>query len=250
MADAAEVIIAPKTLSCSTAEWQARVSCAALYRLVSIFGWDDLVFTHVTARVPGEEEHFLINPYGFLFEEITASKLVKIDIDGNVLGSEGARVNPQGFLIHSTVHRARPDARFVMHLHTVASSAVAAQRCGLLPITQTAMTLLQDVAYHDYEGIDFVEEERARLRRNIGNKSTVLLRNHGLLTIGSTAGAAFMRTYTLERACRMQVAAQAGGDLIHVAEDVISSIDGRSGDDLVWSAMLRRLGRLAPGYDS
>ena len=245
-------------LGCTEAEWQARVDCAALYRLVAMYGWDDLVFTHVSARVPGEDEHFLINPYGLFFDEITASCLLKIDIDGNIVGQTRGRVNRQGFLIHSTVHRARSDARFVMHLHTDSSSAVSAQRCGLLPITQTAMTLFADLAYHDYEGVDFIEEERQRLTNNLGTKHTMLLRSHGLLTLGTTAAAAFGRTHALERACRMQIAAQGGGELIHVGSDIVAGVgrESRYAEDashleaLIWPGLLRRLASRSPGFDT
>jgi ribulose-5-phosphate 4-epimerase/fuculose-1-phosphate aldolase len=243
---------------CSEAEWQTRKECAALYRLVALHGWDDLTFTHVSARVPGEDEHFLINPYGMFFDEITASSLVKIDIDGNILDRTDARINRQGFLIHSTIHGARHDARFVMHLHTGPACAVAAQEQGLLPITQTAMTLLEDMAYHDYEGIDFVQEERERLVRNLGTRHTMLLRNHGTLTIGTTPAATFVRSFFLNRACDMQLLAQSGGAQVRLVQpEIVAAVGRESGykgdaehlQTLVWPGLLRRLERLSPGYD-
>jgi len=245
--------------SMSDAEWQARRECAALYRLVALQGWDDLTFTHVSARVPGEEEHFLINPYGLFFDEITASCLVKIDVEGNIVDNTDVRINRQGFLIHSTIHRARADARFVMHLHTGPACAVAAQEQGLLPITQTAMTLLEDLAYHDYEGIDFLEDERERLVRNLGTRHTMLLRNHGTLTVGTTPASTFVRSFNLNRACDMQLRAQSGGQPIRLVAPEIVAMVGREsnykGDaehlqTLVWPGLLRKLERLAPGYDS
>jgi ribulose-5-phosphate 4-epimerase/fuculose-1-phosphate aldolase len=255
----ATVLGTPASAGMSDAEWQARKDCAALYRLVALYGWDDLVFTHVSARVPGEEEHFLINPYGMFFEEITASCLVKIDVDGNIIDGSDARVNRQGFLIHSTIHRARTDARFVMHLHTGPACAVAAQKQGLLPLTQTALTLMADMAYHDYEGIDFHDDEKARLVANLGARHTMLLRNHGTLTIGKTAAAAFVRSHHLHRACDMQLQAQSGGAAVTlVSDDIVAAVGRESGykgdadhlQTLVWPGLLRRVDRQLPGYDS
>ncbi len=189
----------------SEAEWKVRVDLAAAYRLVALFGWDDLVFTHISARVPESDHHFLINPYGMLFDEITASSLVKIDLEANILLDTGWPVNPAGFTIHSAVHEAREDAGCVMHLHTVDGTAVASSKQGLLPLNQTAQLVIGDLAYHDYEGVAFDHDERPRLQKDLGDHSVVLLRNHGTLTIGETIGAAFTKMYFLERACSMQV---------------------------------------------
>ena len=186
-------------------EWQVRVDLAAAYRLVALYGWDDLIFTHLSARIPGPEHHFLINPYDMMFEEITASSLVKIDMHGNPLGRSEHPVNPAGFTIHSAVHMAREDARAVMHLHTPHGQAVSAMEWGLLPNTQTAMVVAHDVAYHDYEGIATDLGERERLVADLGSKNAMILRNHGTLAVGETVGACFLRLYFLERACEAQV---------------------------------------------
>src|SRR4051812_45209395 len=192
-------------------EWAARVDLAACYRLIAMYGWDDLIFTHISAKVPGPERYFLINPYGMLFDEITASSLVKIDLQGNAVMESPFPVNPAGFIIHSAIHEARADAHCVLHLHTPQGQAVAAQKHGLLPITQTAMTLHGAVAYHDFEGIATDLDERARLVRDLGDKSVMILRNHGTLTVGESVSDAFIRMYFLERACEAQVLALRGG---------------------------------------
>ena len=186
-------------------EWQVRVDLAAAYRLVAFYEWDDVIFTHLSARVPGPEHHFLINPYGLMFEEITASSLVKIGMHRNPLGRAEHPVNPAGFTIHSAVHMAREDARAVMHLHTPHGQAVSAMEWGLLPNTQTAMVVAHDVAYHDYEGIATDLAERERLVADLGSKNAMILRNHGTLAVGETVGACFLRLYFLERACEAQV---------------------------------------------
>ena len=189
----------------SAEEWAVRVDLAAAYRLVALYGWDDLIFTHLSARVPGPDHHFLINPYDMMFDEITASSLVKIDVEGNPVVPTSHPVNPAGFTIHSAVHMARDDAQAVMHLHTPAGQAVSAQAEGLLPHTQTAMTILQDLAYHDYEGIATDLEERERLVEDIGEKNTMILRNHGTLAVGKSVAECFLRLYFLERACDAQI---------------------------------------------
>src|SRR5882757_9661584 len=195
----------------SAEEWQARVDLAALYRLVALHGWDDLIYTHISARIPGPEHHFLINPYGMLFEEITASSLVKIDLEGNILQETPYFINPAGFTIHSAIHHARDDAKFVMHLHTDQGVAVAAQKGGLLPLSQDALIVLPRLAYHDYEGIALNLDERERLVADIGDKHLMLLRNHGTLAVGENAADCWTGMYYLERACQMQLLALTAG---------------------------------------
>ena len=220
--------------SVSAEEWQARVDLAALYRLAALHGWDDLIFTHISHRVPGPEHHFLINPYGFLFEEITASSLVKVDLDGNIIGETPYFINPAGFTIHSAVHAARADATVVMHLHTDDGVAVSAQSEGLLPITQTAMLVIHDLAYHAYEGVALDHDERERIVKDMGTKNNLMLPNHGTLTVGGTAAEAFLRMFFLERACSMQVRAlSAGRPNLHIpskkVQDVVKSQSNREG---------------------
>src|SRR5580698_6118096 len=198
-------------------ERELRVELAACYRLVALFGWDDLVFTHISARVPGEPESFLINPYGMLFEEITASSLVRVDRQGQKLSPSDWPVNPAGFVIHSAVHAARPDVGCVLHVHTNAGVAVSAQKDGLLPISQIATVALSSLGYHDYEGIALRDDEKPRLVRDLGASSALILRNHGLLTAGPSVADAFITMYALQSACEVQVMAQAGGkELVHV----------------------------------
>ena len=240
----------------SPEEWQTRVELAALYRLAALEGWDDLVFTHISARVPGPDHHFLINPYGMYFEEITASSLVKIDLDGKILQTTPYFVNPAGFTIHSAIHAAREDAKFVMHLHTDHGVGVAAQAEGLLPLSQHALIVRPKLAYHDYEGIALDLGERERLVADLGDKVLMLLRNHGTLAVGPTAGDCWTGMYFLERACRLQVMAlSAGRDRVLIAPEaaqaeVASQVRGSMGGPLVWPGSLRRLQRLAPGYDA
>ncbi|MAT34173.1 MAG: class II aldolase [Ponticaulis sp.] len=241
----------------SAEEWEARVNLAALYRLIALHGWDDLIFTHISMRVPGPEHHFLINPYGLLFEEMTASSLVKVDLEGEIVSETPFAINPAGFTIHSAIHAAREDAQCVMHLHTDCGVAVSAQKDGLLPISQHAMIAMHEVAYHDYEGIALNHDERERIVADMGDKSMLILRNHGTLTCGRTAAQTYLRMFYLERACKMQVMAQSGGDLILCGEDVQKVVEGQSNpkgmgilsDKLVWPAVLRRLDRNLPGYD-
>jgi len=240
---------------CSSEEWTTRVNLAAAYRLVAHFGWDDLIFTHISARVPGPEHHFLINPYGLLFEEITASSLIKIDLDGNVMQSTPYSVNPAGFTIHSAIHAVRDDARCVLHLHTPAGMAVSAQAKGLLPLNQTALTVIDELAYHDYEGLAFNLEERPRLVADLGAKSAMLLRNHGTLTLGPSVAAAFLTMYMLERACATQVATLAGGAEIHWPTPEVQALVQRqvvasrgTAEVLAWTPLLRLLDRKDPSY--
>lgn len=240
----------------SEAEWKVRVDLAACYRLVALHGWDDLVFTHISARVPGPEHHFLINPYGMLFEEITASSLVKIDLQANVVLDTGFPVNPAGFTIHSAVHEVREDAQCVMHLHTPDGTAVATMKEGLLPLNQTAQLILGDLAYHDYEGVALDHDERPRLQADLGSRSTMLLRNHGTLTLGASVAEAFTRMYFLERACQMQVRTLSQGRELHPTADTViekNEMIGRMGlaqaaNLLIWPALLRKLERTDPGY--
>jgi ribulose-5-phosphate 4-epimerase/fuculose-1-phosphate aldolase len=240
----------------SEAEWQARVDLAAAYRLVAFYGWDDLIFTHISARIPGPEHHFLLNPYGMMFEEVTASSLVKIDLDGRKVSDSPYFINPAGFTIHSAVHAAREDALCVMHLHTDYGIAVSAQENGLLPISQQAMFPLASLAYHNYEGLALNEEEKPRLVADLGDKNYMILRNHGLLTVGKSAADAFLSMYILERACRIQILAQSGGgDLHRVPNDIIdltakqmSAVTVGQGADLTWPGLLRKLDRIDSSF--
>lgn len=232
-------------------EWQVRVDLAAAYRLVADYGWDDLVFTHISARVPGPEHHFLINPYGMMFEEITASSLVKVDLDGTIVMDSEYSINPAGFVIHSAVHAAREDALCVMHLHTEHGIAVSAQEKGLLPISQQSLFVLASLGYHDYEGLALNDEEKPRLVADLGRKTFLILRNHGLLTVGPTVADAFLAMFLLERACRIQILAQAGGGkLVPINEKIFAQIPAQEqvvtqggGGRLVWPGLLRRLAR-------
>ena len=201
----------------SPAEWAQRVELAACYRLVARFGWDDLVFTHISARIPGPDHHFLINPYGLTFDEVTASNLVKVDLAGRKVMDSPHDVNPAGFTIHSAVHAAREDAGCVLHVHSINGIAVSAQREGLLPLSQHSIFVLNSLAYHDYEGVALNADEKPRLVRDLSDKRFLILRNHGLLTVGPTVADAFVAMYLLETSCMIQVRAQAGGgSLIHI----------------------------------
>ena len=240
----------------SPEEWQARVDLAAAYRLVADYGWDDLVFTHISARVPGPEHHFLINPYGMMFEEITASSLVKVDLDGNIVMDSDYSINPAGFTIHSAVHAAREDALCVMHLHTDNGIAVSAQAEGLLPISQQALFVLASLGYHDYEGLALNDEEKPRLVADLGKKTFLILRNHGLLTVGQSVPDAFLSMFLLERACRIQILAQSGGGkLIPINPQILAQIPAQetvvtkgSRGKLAWPGLLRRLDRIGSNY--
>ena len=242
----------------SDEEWAVRVDLAAAYRLVALYGWDDLIFTHLSARIPGPEHHFLINPYNLMFEEITASSLVKIDLDGNKIDDTPAPVNRAGFVIHSAIHAAREDAAAVLHLHTPHGQAVSAMREGLLPHTQTAMIAGHDVAYHDFEGIATELDERERLVADLGTKSSMILRNHGTLAVGASVAQAFVRMYFLERACEAQILMlSAGRENLNtpnqgVAEKVEEQSSGAGmamlAQGLAWPALLRKLDRIDPSY--
>ncbi|HEY7520562.1 MAG TPA: class II aldolase/adducin family protein [Methylomirabilota bacterium] len=234
----------------SAAEWEARIDLAAAYRLVASYKWDDLVFTHITLRVPDAEDQFLINPYGLFFDEITASSLVKIDLQGRKVQDSPFEVNPAGFVIHSAIHAARHDARCVMHTHTLNGVAVSAQRAGLLPISQHSMFSLSSLGYHDFEGPALNDDEKPRLVADLGDKSSLILRNHGLLTVGETVAEAFVAMYYLEASCTIQVRAQAGGgELIPVPKEVLDQAVSRQRQGpRVWPGLLRRLDRLDPSY--
>ncbi len=242
----------------SAEEWAVRVDLAAAYRLVALYGWDDLIFTHLSARVPGPEHHFLINPYDMMFEEITASSLVKIDVEGQPVIPTAHPVNPAGFTIHSALHMNCEDAHAVMHLHTPAGQAVSAMADGLLPHTQTAMIAGSDIAYHDYEGIATDLEERDRLVADMGDKHVMILRNHGTLAIGKTVGECFLRLYFLERACDAQVKMlSAGRDGLNnppqgtpekVKAQTPAAGIGMLANGLAWPALLRKLDRIDPSF--
>ena len=239
----------------SAEEWQLRCDLAAAYRLGAAYGWSDLVFTHISARIPGPEHHFLINPYGLLFEEITASSLVKVDQECRKLSESPFPVNPAGFLIHSAIHQVREDAGCVLHTHSRAGVGVSAQRCGVLPISQQSTFVLSSLAYHDYEGVALREDERARLQADLGTASFLMLRNHGLLVVGRTIPDAFLNMYVFESTCRIQIDAQAGGELVHVnpailqgMQEVMKTATAGLGAGVAWPALLRKLGRMDPSY--
>jgi len=242
----------------SAEEWKARVDLAALYRLVALYGYDDMIFTHISARVPGPEHHFLINPYGYFFNEITASSLVKVDLDGNIVEPTEYFVNPAGFTIHSAIHAAREDAKFVLHVHTDAGIAVAATKEGLLPISQQALAVLPNLAYHEYEGIALDLDERERLVQDLGDKTAMLLWNHGTLAVGETASQCWLNIFFLERACQIQVLASTQGrEHLRMAPDAaIETVKMQQaatrgmGAMLAWPGCLRKLDRESPGYDT
>jgi ribulose-5-phosphate 4-epimerase/fuculose-1-phosphate aldolase len=241
----------------SEAEWAIRVDLAAAYRMVAYYGWDDLIFTHLSARIPGSEHHFLLNPYNLMFEEVTASSLVKVDMSGNPVEPTPFITNAAGFTIHSALHMAREDAHAVIHLHTPNGQAVSAHGDGLMPLTQTAMLIRDDVAYHDYEGVAVDLDERERLIADIGDKNAMILRNHGTLAVGENVGEAFIRIYFLERACEAQIKALSAGH-----ENVSNPPQGTpelsaemgkvglklSANMLAWPALLRKAYRLDPSF--
>jgi ribulose-5-phosphate 4-epimerase/fuculose-1-phosphate aldolase len=237
----------------SPEEWAVRVDLAASYRLLTLFGWEDLVFTHISARVPGTEDQFLINPYGVFFDEISASSLVKIDLEGNKVVDSPFPVNAAGFIIHSAIHQGRHDAKCVLHTHTLNGVAVAAQQDGLLPLSQHSMSVLSSLGYHDYEGPALNADEKPRLVADLGTAAHLILRNHGLLTVGETVADAFVRMYYLETTCAIQVRAQAGGgELIHIGKEILETAygamqagggAGSKASRLVWPGILRRLDR-------
>ncbi|MEO0953066.1 MAG: class II aldolase/adducin family protein [Pseudomonadota bacterium] len=240
----------------SDEEWQTRVNLAACYRLIAMHGWDDLVYTHISASVPGEEGHFLINPYGMFFEEITASSLVKIDLEGNKVMPSPYEINPAGFTIHSAIHEARHDVKCVVHTHTKAGIALSTQEQGLLPISQHSLFVLAWLAYHDYEGVALNEDEKPRLVADMGTNMAMILRNHGLLTAGPTIADAFQAMYFLEVSCQIQLAAQSTGNAITmIAPEILAGIRAQAkevqrgmGDQLVWPGLLRKLDRRDPSY--
>ena len=240
----------------SAEEWAIRVDLAAAYRLVAYYGWDDLVFTHLSARIPGPEHHFLLNPYQLMFEEVTASSLVKVDVNGNPVDPTPFITNPAGFTIHSAVHMAREDAHAVMHLHTPAGQAVSAHEDGLLPLTQTAMLVLGDLAFHDYEGVAVDHDERARIVADLGTKGAMLLRNHGTLAVGGNVGECFVKLYVIERACQAQIMALSAGDRLSRPPQGAAEVAAQQGatglklaaNFLAWPALKRKAYRLDPSF--
>lgn len=241
-------------------EWRLRVELAALYRLVAMQGWDSGIATHISIRVPGPEHHFLINPFGWFFEEVTASSLVKIDCDGNIVQETPNEVNPAGFVIHSAIHMAREDAQCVLHLHTDEGVAVSSQKEGLLPITQFGVVSMGRISYHDFEGVALNLGERERLVADLGDKTLMLLRNHGTLAVGPTAAETWSRMVILETACRQQIMALTAGrdGVLPVPQAAVDMIGAqfkngaiaREGAARSWAGWLRRLGRNLPGYDA
>jgi ribulose-5-phosphate 4-epimerase/fuculose-1-phosphate aldolase len=237
-------------------EWEQRVALAAAYRLVAHFHWDDLIFTHLTARVPGPDHHFLINPYGMLFDEITASSLVKVDLTGKKIIDSPNDINPAGFTIHSAIHAARENAMCVLHVHSLNGIAVSAQKGGVLPISQQSMFVLASLAYHDYEGVALRDEEKPRLVRDLGDKAFLMLRNHGLITVADNVPDAFLFLYLFEACCQIQVRAQSGGGelvsvdprIIETAQAQAKAVTRGAGGSLAWPALLRKLDRSDTSY--
>lgn len=244
-------------------EWELRVQLAAAYRIIDYLGWSELIWTHTTVRLPGPEHHFLINPYGYRFDEVCASNLVKIDLDGNILGDQTQEINPAGFVIHSAIHMQRPDVRCIMHTHTVAGMAVAALQEGLLPISMYALGYFERVAYHDFEGPSLDLDERQRLSANLGDKNVLIMKTHGLLTCGETVAQAFVRMYRLERACQVQLAAQSTGSKLVIPPRPICEISAERSDDFLvaegeggysrkpnpeFDALMRLMDKLDPSY--
>ncbi len=240
----------------SPEEWELRVNLAACYRLIAHHGWDDLVFTHVSARVPGPDDHFLINAYGLMFEEMTASSLVKVDLDGNKVMASDFEINPAGFVIHSAVHAARHDAGCVLHTHSKAGVAVSALKDGLRPLSQTSLFPYASLAYHDYEGVALSDEEKPRLVADLGESRAMILRNHGLLTTGETVADAFLLMYLLETACQIQLMAEgAGKETVEVPAPIVAGIQQQAeqvtrglGGALVWPGLLRKLDRIDASF--
>lgn len=244
--------------SVSAEEWQTRVDLAAAYRIVAHYGWDDLVFTHISARVPGPDHHFLINPYGMMFDEVTASSLVKVDLQGKKVLESEYDINPAGFTIHSAVHEAREDAKCVMHLHTNAGIAVSTLEKGLQAFSQPSLFVLSSLSYHDYEGVALNPEEKKRLVADMGSTSFLILRNHGLLTCAETIADAFLFMFLMQRSCEIQVMAQSTGqEMIEIPGQILAGIQAQAkavtrsaGGSLAWPGILRKLDRINPGYDS
>jgi ribulose-5-phosphate 4-epimerase/fuculose-1-phosphate aldolase len=240
----------------SNEEWAIRVDLACAYRMVAHYGWDDLIFTHLSARIPGPEHHFLLNPYNLMFEEVTASSLVKVDAQGQAVEPTPFITNPAGFIIHSAIHMAREDAHAVMHLHTPHGQAVAAHSEGLLPLTQTAMLIRGDVAFHNYEGVAVDVDERDRLVADLGTKNAMILRNHGTLAVGKNVGECFIRLYYLERACQAQVLALSAGEEVNTPPQGSPEVTAQQGaiglpmaaNLLAWPALKRKAYRLDPSF--
>jgi ribulose-5-phosphate 4-epimerase/fuculose-1-phosphate aldolase len=240
----------------SEAEWQTRVDLAACYRLVAHYKWDDLIFTHVSARVPGDAHHFLINPYGMTFDEVTASSLVKVDLEGRKVLDSPYEINPAGFTIHSAIHAAREDAKCVLHTHSQNGVAVSATKGGVLPISQQSIFVLASLAYHDYEGVALHDGEKPRLVRDLGDKQFFMLRNHGLLTVAGSVADAFLLMYLFEAACTIQLRAQAASaELIPIDQKIVAGaqmmakqVTRNAGGALAWPALLRKLDRIDRSY--
>jgi len=239
----------------SQQEWDTRVDLAACYRLIAAHGWDDLIFTHVSSRVPGPDEHFLINAYGLMFEEMTASSLVKVDLQGNKVDDSHHPVNPAGFVIHSAIHEARPDVACIIHTHTTSGVAVSTQPEGLRPLSQTALFPYCSVGYHDYEGVALLDDEKPRLVADLGENSNLILRNHGLLTAAGSIPDAFLQIFVLEKACEIQIKAQTGSNLIEVDQRIQKGMLAQAkevtkglGGNLAWPALLRKLDRMDSSF--
>jgi ribulose-5-phosphate 4-epimerase/fuculose-1-phosphate aldolase len=256
LAPISEVAIPSLKGKVSDEEWKILVDLAAAYRLVAHYGWDDLIFTHLSARIPGPEHHFLLNPYNLMFEEVTASSLVKVDVHGNAVEPTPFVTNPAGFTIHSAIHMAREDAGAVMHLHTPAGQAVSAHEDGLLPLTQTAMLVRGDLAFHDYEGVATDLEERERLVADLGDKGGMILRNHGTLAVGGNVGECFIKLYFIERACQAQIMALSAADKCSNPPQGTPEVAAEQGamglkvaaNLLAWPALLRKAHRLDPSF--
>lgn len=240
----------------SPEEWQTRVDLAACYRLVALHGLSDLIFSHHSARMPGTKDEFFLNPYEVAFEEVTASSLIKIDLDGNKLSDSPYSVNPSAYTVHSAIYAARPDVNCVVHTHSLNGAAVAAQKDGLLPLSQQSIFVLASLAYHDYDGISLEDEQKRPLAEDVGDKNYALLRNHGLLTLGPTIAQAFFRMYLFEASCIIQLRAQAGGELLHIPRKYIDAAPdlaeaqtlSRGAGAMVWPGLIRRLERTDPSY--
>jgi ribulose-5-phosphate 4-epimerase/fuculose-1-phosphate aldolase len=247
-------VSAPPT-GIGAAEWQVRVDLAACYHLCALKGWDDLIYTHISATVPGRDEHFLINPFSYRFDEITASNLVKIDLKGKIIGDQAARVNVTGFAIHGAVHSARKDAMCVMHLHNENGVAIGMQQDGLLPLSQHAMRFYQQMGYHDYQGLALSATEQTRLIERLGDYPAMLLRNHGTLVSGRTIAEAYVLMDTLDKACAFQLKAQSGGGPLNIPPPEVCAKtygellgDGSPEGVLEWPALLRKLDAVSPSY--
>ncbi|MBE1301425.1 MAG: class II aldolase [Alteromonadaceae bacterium] len=240
----------------SEEEWQTRVDLAACYRIVAHYGWDDLIFTHISARVPGPDKHFLINPYGMMFDEVTASSLVKVDVAGEKVMPSEFEINPAGFVIHSAVHEAREDAHCVLHLHTNAGVAVSTLKDGLEAFSQQSLFPLSALSYHNYEGVALNPEEKARLVADLGSTNFMILRNHGLLTCGNNIADAFLFMYIMQRACEIQLMAQSTGKpmipiptpILQGIQQQASEVTRSAGGSLAWPGILRKLDRVNPGF--